>query len=112
MSLGKEQTLTIDGEAVPVRLTLGALAEIEELLGAETLSDLATMLASPSVRQILAILPVLVSAGGDTKAAARVGEGTVHLGEALKLITVLFRELISGELPGKPKTGVQDGAPG
>ena len=112
MSVAAPPALTIDGEQVPVRLTLGALAEIEDALGADTLSDLARMLANPSVRQILLILPVLIRAAGGAAAVPRISEGTVHLGEAMRVMAHLFRDLMTGEVPGKPNPPGPDGAPG
>ncbi|MEM9233268.1 MAG: GTA-gp10 family protein [Pseudomonadota bacterium] len=113
MTIGKQTPfLEIDGEAVPVRLTLSALAEIEDTLGAETLSDLARILSNPSVQQIAAILPILIRAGGNAAAASRACDGSISLGQALRVMADLFRELMGGDLPGKPTPGGSAGRPG
>lgn len=107
-----QKTVTIDGQPVPVRLTLGALAEVEEALGADTLSDLARILMNPSAQQILAVLGVLVRYGGEEGWAERIGIGEVHLSEVLKTVADLFRELMGAGLPGKPTPPVTAGGDG
>ena len=107
-----QRTVTIGGQSVPVRLTLGALAEVEEALGADTLSDLARILMNPSAQQILAVLGVLVRHGGAEGWAERIGVGDIHLSEVLKTVADLFRELMGADLPGKPTPPGTDGAHG
>lgn len=105
-------SVRIDGEDVPVRLTLGALAEIEDLLKADSLMDLARLLANPSATQVLGILAVLLRAAGRERTVEQLGTADLHLGEVLRAMAALFRDLMGGDLPGKPNPAVPGGAPG
>jgi len=56
--------LEINGEDHTLRLTLGALAEIETVLGTDDLGGLTARLANPSARDLLVILSALLGGGG------------------------------------------------
>lgn len=53
-----------DVGAVTLRLSMNALAEIEEGLGCQTIQDLTTRLMNIGVRDIIVIMKALVKAGG------------------------------------------------
>lgn len=97
--LRSEAVVFVDGAPVPLRLTLSALAEIEALLGAADLPDLAVRLASPSAGQLLGILRACARAAGHGDPEAVGGE--VSLPDVLAAVTILFREVLTGEAPGK-----------
>lgn len=61
-----EVTLTIDGQPRSCKLTLGALAELEASMGAETLVDLVGRFESerPSARDVLALVVAGLRGGG------------------------------------------------
>ncbi|MFP4568791.1 gene transfer agent family protein [Rhodosalinus sp.] len=67
-----EVTLVIDGAPRAMRLTLGALAELEEALGADSLVDLAARFESGrfSGRDVLAVIVAGLRGGGWEGAAA------------------------------------------
>ncbi|ADM09676.1 hypothetical protein PB2503_08104 [Parvularcula bermudensis HTCC2503] len=99
--MGSTATIRIGERQVGLSLTLGALAEIEDALGAPSLSELAVKLANPSAGQLLVILKALMRAAGDEDAFDRLeGEG-VNLREVLAAIAALFRDGLGGPLPGK-----------
>ena len=54
--------ITVDGHPIRLRMTLSALAQIEESLGASTLPELMTRLANPSAGQLLVLLRTLARA--------------------------------------------------
>jgi hypothetical protein len=96
-----QTTIEIDGEEVPLRLTLGALAEIEDALDVGTLAELATRLANPSVGQLIEIVSVLAHAAAPDFDRSRIRDGSVSLKQALGAVALLFREVLTGQLPGK-----------
>ena len=96
-----EAVLIVDGAPVTLRLTLAALAEIEAQLGATSLVDLAERLARPSASQLLAIVSAMARAAGG-QGADRMAHGDLCLREAMAAVTLLFREVLTGEAPGKP----------
>ena len=106
-----EAIVTVGGAPVTLRLTLAALAEIEEALGAEDLTDLAKRLARPSAAQLSLILRAMARAGGAPDPGAVAG-GAVCLREVFAAVTLLFREVLTGEAPGKPKPAPSDGEAG
>lgn len=61
-----EVALVIDGQAVACKLTLGALAELEASLGAETLVDLVKRFEAGafSTRDVLALIVAGLRGGG------------------------------------------------
>jgi hypothetical protein len=61
-----EVAVTLNGQTVPARLTLGALAELETALGATSLVDLAARFEKGafSARDVLAVLFAGLRAGG------------------------------------------------
>ena len=106
-----EAVLEVDGAPVTLRLTLAALAEIEEALEADSLPDLALRLSKPTAGQLLLVLRAMARAGG-MRDVTRLGEGSVCLRDVMAAVTLLFRELLTGEVPGKPTPGASAGAAG
>ena len=56
--------LRVESGVFPLRLTLGALAEIESSLGCSDLNELLETLKSLSVNQLATVLNALLRAGG------------------------------------------------
>lgn len=56
--------IAIDGVDYPLRLTLGALAEIEDKIGQGSLDALRERLANPRISDLLTILQALLLGGG------------------------------------------------
>lgn len=109
-------TLRVGRADIPVRLTLSALAEIEEALGVDTLADLVARLVNPSAAQLIAILRVLARAGAPgpegEEAAGMIGNAQLNLREVLSVLSSLFKDLMGPDVPGKQKGGTVAGAGG
>jgi hypothetical protein len=59
-----DSTLVANGKSLTMRLTLGALAEIENGLGLSNLGDIATRMKSPATKDIAVVASALLRAGG------------------------------------------------
>lgn len=105
-----EAEIAVEGRTVRLKLTLDALARIEETLGVTSLAELAVGLSNLSASQLLRVLDILArAAGGDgSEIAGRV----INLRDALSTLAKLFRGLLGMEAPGKPTTDMTDGAVG
>ena len=85
-----EVRLVVDGKVRKLRLTLGALAEIESSLGCQDLKELDLRMRSLSATDLLAVLAALLRGGGDGAIASRIGEFAVPPGEAAKAVAQSF----------------------
>lgn len=111
-----ESQIVIDGDAKTLRLTLGALAEIEETLGGGDFEALKARLANPNVRDILALLHALLAGGGAAVPMETLKRAAIDFPAAANAIAETFRSLCAeggGEAgaPGKPP-GACPGADG
>ncbi|GJL92777.1 GTA-gp10 family protein [Hyphococcus sp.] len=105
--------LKINGEEQTLRLTLGALADIEDRLGGGDLSALQARLKKPRVADIILVLHALLTGGGGSGGAALTLEALkasdLDLGEATRAIANAFESLgaddVSEGAPGKPHLG-------
>ena len=112
--------LEIDGEIHTLRLTLGALAEIETALGTDDLAGLTARLASPSARDLLVILSALLGGGGHDVAIDSLKSQTFDLKAAMAAVARAFALALGtedGERPGKSQrpsrsTGAAGAGPG
>jgi len=95
--------LTINGEEKNLRLTLGALAEIEERLGGGSLELLQERLKTPRVTDIILILHALLGGGGAALTLEALKASDVNLNEAAAAIAKAFESL--SEAPGKRLSG-------
>ena len=87
-------SITINGEDKTLRLTLGALADIEDKLGGGDLAALQARLKNPRVSDIILILHALLAGGG----------------AALTLAIAKAFEVLGGEeTPGKPQADFASG---
>ena len=96
-----EAIVTVDGAPVTLRLTLAALAEIETALDASSLVDVAEKLTRPTAVQLAGVLRAMARAAG-TDDLGLIEDGQICLREAMAAVTLLFREMLTGEAPGKP----------
>jgi len=98
--------LTINGQPQILRLTLGALADIEERLGGGDLSALQARLKNPRVADIVLVLHALLTGGGATLPLEALKAADIDLTEAARAIARAFETL--GEeneaAPGKPQS--------
>lgn len=105
--------IMINGEAHALRLTLGALAQIETALGGGDFEKLQASLAKPSVSDMITILHALIMGGGAQMPLALLKASDVNLSEAAVAIAKAFSALQEAptqqqEAPGKPQvSGMQ-----
>lgn len=96
--------LTIDGAPRRLRLTLGALARLEQALGAGDFAALSERLARPGAGDLLAIVAALVD--DPALDAARLARADIDLGEAARAVAAAFaegaREKKPAASPGTP----------
>lgn len=80
-------TITLNGEAHPLALTLDGLAELEDAFGATSLRELIVQIANPTARELSVILIALLRGGGLVDARSRLAGAAIHLGEALQAVS-------------------------
>ncbi|MEL6791191.1 MAG: GTA-gp10 family protein [Pseudomonadota bacterium] len=88
-----DTTLTIDGQDHRLRLTLGALADIETALGARTIGALQERLKDPSLSDLLMILHALLTGGGAQMSLAALKASDLDLHAATGAIAEAFQAL-------------------
>ncbi len=96
--------ININGEEKTLRLTLGALADIEDHFGGD-LSNLGERLKRPRICDILIILHALLSGGGAGLSLEALKASEIDLGEAARAIASAFDALGEPEAPGKSAAG-------
>ncbi len=96
--------IRIDGEERPLRLTLGALADIEDALGGD-FEALKERLKRPRVGDVLLILHALLAGGGTTLSLEALRASKVDIAEAARAIGEAFAALEGDAPPGKPHVG-------
>ena len=97
--------LTINGEEKTLRLTLGALADIEDRLGGGDLTALQARLKNPRVADIILVLHALLAGGGATLTLEALKASDLDLGEATRAIARAFESLGDDDAPGKSALG-------
>jgi len=85
--------LVINGEARPLRLTLGALASLEENLGQGDFANLQKRLEAPRVADLIIILQALLQGGGFLTTVDALKSSDVDLGAAASAIARAFSSL-------------------
>ena len=83
--------IRIDGAEQTLRLTLGALAEIEAAFGGGGLQSLSDRLKSPRAEDLLVILAALLKGGGHPVTAAALAASDLDLATAADAIARAFR---------------------
>lgn len=104
---GNTITIRINNETCPLRLTLGALADIEAAFGGDV-GAMQARLKSPRVSDILLILHALLAGGGATLTMEALKASDIDIAEAARAIAQAFEALGAGddaEAPGKPAPG-------
>ena len=94
--------IKINGEEKTLRLTLGALAEIEQVLGGGDLENLKERLRAPRIGDIIVIIHALLTGGGAGMALETLKASDLDLVEASRAVAEAFEALGGGEAPGKP----------
>lgn len=83
--------ITLDGVTRRLRLTFGALAEIEAALKAESISEVGVRLARLTADEMMAVLGALLRGAGEDDAAARIDASRVDLREVSRGVAEAFR---------------------
>lgn len=96
--------IKINGEEKRLRLTLGALADIEDKLGGD-LSALQERLKAPRVSDIVLILHALLNGGGAALTLEALKASDVDLSEAARAVAKAFEALGGDDSPGKSRLG-------
>ncbi len=94
--------LAINGEERTLRLTLGALAEIEAAFGGD-FDALQARLKNPRVSDVILILHALLAGGGAPLAIEALKASDLNLADAARAVADCFGALNDGETPGKPR---------
>ncbi len=93
--------ITINGEPHKLRLTLGALAQIEDALGGD-FDALQARLKSPRISDVIIILHALLAGGGAGLSLQLLKASDVDLAQAARAIAIAFQALgDDAEAPGK-----------
>jgi hypothetical protein len=92
--------LSLGAERVTLRLTLGALAEIEDRLGGGDFSALTRALERPSVSQLMVLIEALSAGGGRRLSAHDLQTGVIDLADAARAVAAAFAAL--APLEGRP----------
>jgi hypothetical protein len=87
-------SMLIDGETRKLRLTFGALAEIEAALEAADLAELGARLARLSATEMMLVLRSLLNGAGEDEAAEAIAEARVDLRATSTAIARAFREAL------------------
>ncbi|MEZ5929056.1 MAG: gene transfer agent family protein [Parvularculaceae bacterium] len=90
MNFPGETEITINGEKHKLRLTLGALAEMEEALGGD-FASLSERLKSPRVADLLIVLHALLVGGGAKLTLELLKASDVDFAAAAEAIGKAFR---------------------
>ncbi|MBI1391782.1 MAG: gene transfer agent family protein [Alphaproteobacteria bacterium] len=98
-----EASLLIDGAPHRLRLTLGALAEIEAAFGGG-LDAMSARLKRPAAGDMLTILAALLRGGGSPLSREALAASDVDLAAAAQAIAAAFAALSGSDAPrGKPQ---------
>ncbi len=88
-----DATLRVNGEAVTLRLTLGALAELEDRLGGGDFSALARKLETTGVGNLLILLEALSAGGGRRLSSRELETADIDLADAARAVAKAFAAL-------------------
>ena len=92
-----DSEIIINGEAKILRLTLGALAALEETLGEGDFARLQKKLETPRVGDLLLILQALLQGGGARLSIEALKGADIDLADAARAIAEAFRTLKGGD---------------
>ena len=93
--------ILINGEERTLRLTLGALADIEDAFGGDV-DALKARLKRPRVGDIVLLLHALLAGGGAALTLEAIRASDVNLADAARAVARAFEALGEGEGLGKP----------
>ncbi|MEM9169942.1 MAG: GTA-gp10 family protein [Pseudomonadota bacterium] len=96
---GLDPVVTIDGAPYRLRVTLGALAALEEAFDAD-LATLSERLARPRAADLLIVLETLIAGGGARVAVETLRASDLDLADAARAIGAAFAALEDGGAGG------------
>jgi len=96
--------IIINGETHKLKLTLGALADIEAALGGD-FDALQERLKRPRISDVLVILHALLAGGGSNLTLAALKASEIDIAAASRAIAGAFEALNAPAPPGKPEAG-------
>jgi hypothetical protein len=91
-----DAAIVINGERKILRLTLGALADLEETLGQGDFRTLEKRLEAPRIADLLLILQALLQGGGALVTIEALKKADLDLAEAARAIAKAFAALREG----------------
>ena len=91
-------------------MTLGALAALEEAMGAGDLSALSAKLQNPSVSDMILILHILTMGGGRALAIEALRAADIDYADAAAAIAKAFRAMTGGADTRAPQQPPAEGA--
>jgi Phage tail tube protein, GTA-gp10 len=97
-------SITINGAEEKLRLTLGALADIEDAFGGD-MDAIKERLTHPRVSDILFVLHALLLGGGSVLTREALRASDIDIADAARAIAATFEALGARAAPGKPPMG-------
>ncbi len=88
-----DAAITINGETKTLRLTLGALAALEETIGEGDFAALEKKLGNPRIADLLLVLQALLKGGGFSVSIEALKASDIDLGKAAIAIAAAFSTL-------------------
>lgn len=85
----------LDGEVRRLRLTFGALAEIEAILGAHGLADMGARIRGMNAQELVLVLAALLRGGGEDIKVEQVKQAHPNLRAASEAIAAVFRSALA-----------------
>ena len=85
----------LNGRERRLRLTFGALAEIEGILGAQGLADIGARIRVMSARELVRVLTALLRGGGEDVAVEELEQAQVNLKAAAGAVAAVFRSALA-----------------
>jgi len=85
-----DASLLVDGRQVRLRLTLGALARIEEEVCGGDLGALETRFRKASAADLLGVLAALIEGGGETMSRDALARADIDMGAAARAVAAVF----------------------
>jgi len=98
-SIRGEAVLAAGGKEYRLLLTLGALAEIEDGLGLESLSEIAQRLAQARAGDVAVVVAALSRGGGCGMTPGEVLKLDCDLGELMRAVKGAFEAAAGGDVP-------------
>ncbi|MEL7486434.1 MAG: GTA-gp10 family protein [Pseudomonadota bacterium] len=103
---GGDPEILINGAPQKLRLTLGALAAIEEAVGGGDFEALKTRLQNPRVSDLILILHALIGGGGGTLGVEALKAADIDFAAASEAVAKAFKALEGdAAAPGKSEAG-------